>query len=331
MPPTLSPPSKVTVAVTQAEPVWLNLEATVDKTCKIISEAAKNGAQLVAFPEVWIPGYPAWIWNRPVDTDLMTRYIQNSMRLNSDQMGRIRDCAAEHNIVVVLGFSQNDHDSLYIAQAIIDATGEIKVLRKKMKPTHMERTVFGDSFGDCLDSVADTAVGRVGALNCWEHLQPLLKYHTYSQREQIHVAAWPPLNTEAPEGGLESMTGKGLAATSQVYAMESASFVLHSTSVISQAGVDLMKTGDGDWMNAPGGGSSAIFGPDGKKLTADLPDTEEGILYATIDLDDILQSKAFIDVCGHYSRPDLLWLGVDKQIKRHVRFPRPENHDSDAC
>ncbi|KAM3512907.1 hypothetical protein MY11210_003463 [Beauveria gryllotalpidicola] len=319
MTPTSSSPSKVTVAATQVEPVWLNLEATVDKTCKIISEAAKNGAQLVAFPEVWIPGYPAWIWTRPVDTELVTRYIQNSLKLGSPQMAKITQCAAEHDIVVVLGFSENVNDSLYISQAIIDATGEIKVVRNKMKATHMERTIFGDSFGDCLDSVADTAVGRVGALNCWEHLQPLLKYHTYSQREQMHVAAWPPLNTEAPEGGLESMSGKSLAVTSQVYAMESASFVLHTTAVISQAGVDLMRTGDGDWMNAPGGGSSAIFGPDGKKLTADLPDTKEGILYATIDLDDALQSRAFIDVCGHYSRPDLLWLGVDKQIKRHVR------------
>jgi nitrilase len=124
-------------------------------------------------------------------------------------MDKIKQCAAEHGIVVVLGFSENVNDSLYISQAIIDDNGEIRVVRKKMKATQMERTIFGDSFGDCLDSVADTAVGRVGALACWEHLQPLLKYHTYSQREQIHVAARPPIYEDNPEACLYSMSSSG--------------------------------------------------------------------------------------------------------------------------
>jgi nitrilase len=140
--------------------------------------------------------------------ELTTRYIQNSLKLNSPQMTKIKECAADNKIVVVLGFSENINDSLYISQAIIDTNGEICIARKKMKATHMERTIFGDSFGDCLDSVADTAVGRVGALSCWEHVQPLLKYHTYSQREQIHVAAWPPLFKHAGKG-LFSMSANG--------------------------------------------------------------------------------------------------------------------------
>lgn len=119
--------------------------------------------------------------------------MQNSLKVDSPQMAKIQKCASENSIVVVLGFSENLHDSLYIAQAIIGDDGKILTTRKKIKATHMERTMFGDSFGDCLDSVVDTSAGRVGALNCWEHTQPLLKYHTYSQREQIHVASWPPL------------------------------------------------------------------------------------------------------------------------------------------
>ncbi|XWX01374.1 hypothetical protein V2A60_009401 [Cordyceps javanica] len=316
---TSSSSSKLIVAVTQAEPVWLDLDATVDKTCRLIAEAASNGAKIVTFPEVWLPGYPAWIWSRPVDPELTTRYIQNSLALDSPQAARITQCAAEHGIVVVLGFSENIHNSLYLSQAIIGADGTIRAARKKMKPTHMERTIFGDSTGDCLDSVADTEVGRVGALNCWEHLQPLLKYHLYSQREQLHVASWPPVHADVPEGCLTSMSGKGIASIAQVYAIESQSFVLHTTSVIGQAGIDLMGIPRGCLMSTPGGGNSAVFAPDGRKLTVDIPEHEEGIIYASIDLDDILKSRAFIDVCGHYSRPDLLWLGVDKDVKRHVR------------
>ncbi|KAM3531963.1 hypothetical protein MY4038_004213 [Beauveria bassiana] len=331
--------SKVIVAVTQAEPVWLDLDATVDKTCALITEAAKNGAKILAFPETWIPGYPAWIWSRPMDPELTTRYIQNSLKLDSPQAAKIKQCAAENGIVVVLGFSENVNGSLYISQAIIDADGEVRLTRNKMKATHMERTIFGDSFGDCLDSVTDTEVGRVGALNCWEHLQPLLKYHLYSQKEQIHVASWLPVHKDVPEGALESMSHKGnnpadvqqlepeeliknwvgISAIAQVYAIESQSFVLHSTTVITQPGLDLMGIARGSLMGHPGGGNSAVFGPDGSKLSVDIPEDEEGIVYATIDLDDVLKARAFIDTCGHYSRPDLLWLGVDKEIKRHVR------------
>ncbi|KAM3451553.1 hypothetical protein MY3296_005218 [Beauveria thailandica] len=332
--------SKVIVAVTQAEPVWLDLDATVDKTCALITEAAKNGAKILAFPEAWIPGYPAWIWSRPMDPELTTRYIQNSLKLDSPQAAKIKQCAAENGIVVVLGFAENVNGSLYISQAIIDADGEVRLTRNKMKATHMERTIFGDSFGDCLDSVTDTEVGRVGALNCWEHLQPLLKYHLYSQKEQIHVASWLPVHKDVPEGALESMSHKGnersssvqqlaleklmrnwvgISAIAQVYAIESQSFVLHSTTVITQPGLDLMGITRGPLMSTPGGGNSAVFGPDGSKLSVDIPEDEEGIVYATIDLDDVLKARAFIDTCGHYSRPDLLWLGVDKEIKRHVR------------
>ncbi|KAL4908876.1 hypothetical protein BDW74DRAFT_165597 [Aspergillus multicolor] len=311
-------PNSVRVAVTQAEPVWLDLDATVQKTCKLIAEAAANGAQLVTFPECWIPGYPAWIWSRPVDMALSSTYIRNSLKVDSSQMKMICRCAAENKIVVVLGYSENVHSSLYIGQAIIGSDGKLLTTRKKIKTTHMERTIFGDSAGDCLNSVVDTEVGRVGALSCWEHTQPLLKYHTYSQREQIHVAAWPPLCPHDGEG-LYSMSREGTVSLAQTYAIESQSFVLHTTAVISQSGIDKMRTSSGVVMNAPGGGCSAVFAPDGRQLSSPIPETEEGIIYADLDLNDIYKSKAFVDLCGHYSRPDLLWLGVDGGVKTHVR------------
>lgn len=110
-------------------------------------------------------------------------------------MTRIRQAAQENQINVSLGFSERDGDSVYIAQALIDETGQIRMARRKMKPTHMERTIFGDASGSCLAKVVNLPeVGSVGGLSCWEHIQPLLKYYTFSQGEQIHVAAWPPLD-----------------------------------------------------------------------------------------------------------------------------------------
>ncbi|KAK2000881.1 aliphatic nitrilase [Colletotrichum falcatum] len=311
------------VAVTQSEPVWLDLKATVEKTCGLIKQAADNGAKLIAFPECWIPGYPSWIWSRPVDPELTSTYVKNALKVDSPQMSRIQSAAAQYQIVVVLGFAENRNQSLYISQAIIGSDGDILAKRSKIKATHMERTVFGDASADCLDSVADTAVGRVGALSCWEHIQPLLKYHTYAQREQIHVAAWPPV---FPHGGKElwSMSSSGVEAIARTYAVESQAFVLHTTAVLSQSGIDRMKTGGGVLMSTPGGGSSAIFGPDGTKLSVDLPETEEGIIYADLDFDHIIHSKSFVDVCGHYSRPDLLWLGVDRNVKECVRVQKNE-------
>ncbi|KAI8687496.1 CN hydrolase domain-containing protein [Fusarium keratoplasticum] len=123
-------------------------------------------------------------------------------------------------IIVVLGFSESRHGSLYISQAIIGADGQTLTLRSKIKATHMERTIFGDATAECLDSVVDTPFGRIGALSCWEHVQLLLKYHTYSQREQIHIAAWPPVFGHDGKS-LWSMSREGTEAIARTYAIES--------------------------------------------------------------------------------------------------------------
>lgn len=328
-----SAPSTIKVAVTQVEPVWLDLTATVEKTCNLITEAASKGAQIIAFPECWIPGYPIWIWTRLVDFDMASKYIQNSLKVDSPEMEKIKLCAKENAIAVILGYSENFHDSVYIGQAIISPKGEIEVHRRKMKPTHMERTIFGDASGASLTNVVtiptkgpegrETAGVRVSALSCWEHAQPLLKYHTHLQRAAIHIAAWPPLYSlqGKEDPGLWSMTREGCRTLSQTYAIESQAFVLHSTTLLTSAGIEACKTA-GPMMSTPGGGSSAVFGPDGRKLSDDLGDTEEGIIYADLNMSEVLKAKGFLDTCGHYSRPDLLWLGVDGREKRHLREDR---------
>jgi nitrilase len=130
-----------------------------------------------------------------VDFDLGVKYVQNSLKVDGPHMRTICSAAAENAINVSLGFSERDGESVYIAQALIDEHGKIQMTRRKMKPTHMERTIFGDASGTCLAKVVDLPeVGKVGGLSCWEHIQPLLKYYTFSQGEQIHVAAWPPVD-----------------------------------------------------------------------------------------------------------------------------------------
>jgi nitrilase len=204
-------PTTVKVAVTNHEPCWLQLSAGVAKTISLIKEASSQGCKFIAFPETWLTGYPAWIWSRPVDLQLGVKYVQNSLIVSSAEMQSICLAAAECDIAVSLGFSERSGESVYIAQALIDRTGKVGVARRKMKPTHMERTVFGDASGDCLSEVVEVeGVGKVGQLSCWEHIQPLLKFWTFSQGEQIHVAAWPVLDMFV-EGspGFWSMTTEG--------------------------------------------------------------------------------------------------------------------------
>lgn len=129
-----------------------------------------------------------------MNTELHIDYIKNSLVVDSPEMRKIQTCAADNNIVVVLGFSENDNHSLFIAQVIIDVDGKILLKRRKLKAAHFERAIFGDASGSSLLNVAPTGIGRrVGVLVCWEHCQPLLKYHTATQREEIHCSGWPPL------------------------------------------------------------------------------------------------------------------------------------------
>lgn len=255
-------------------------------------------------------------------------------------MRTIQKCAAKNGIVVSLGFSENENSSLYIAQALIDSDGKLLVTRRKLKPTHMERTIFGDGSGNSLINVSPTKVGkRVGSLACWEHCQPLLKYHTATQREDIHIAGWPPLS---PHGGPELwslstegfrlpvtpgvvlvLTFAGCLSLAQTYAIETQTFVLHSTTVLGQKGIESMSTASSMLMSKPGGGYSAVIGPDGRLLTEYLEPTEEGLVIADIDFNMTIMARSFLDIVGHYSRPDLLWLGCDTRERKHkIENPR---------
>jgi nitrilase len=293
------------VAVVQAAPAFLDLDAGIDKAIGLIERAAAQGARLIAFPETWLPGYPWHIWlDSPAwGMQFVQRYHDNSLVNGSPEYQRLARAAQANAIYLALGYSEKAGGSLYMAQAFIDDRGETIATRRKLKPTHVERTVFGEGSGADL-AVHATPLGNLGGLNCWEHLQPLTKYAMYAQNEQVHVAAWPSFSLY--RGGAYALGCEVNNAASQVYAAEGQCYVLAPCGVVSPAMVELLCTDDTKRaLLQPGGGYARIYGPDGRPLAEPLGETEEGLLFADIDIGLISLAKAAGDPAGHYARPDV--------------------------
>nr|AAR97420.1 nitrilase [uncultured organism] len=310
------------IAVVQAAPVFLDAKATVDKAIGLMAEAGAKGAKLLAFPEVFIPGYPWWLWlGTPAwGMQFVAKYHANSLRADGPELAALAAAAAKSDINAVIGFSEIDGGSLYISQALISDKGEIMFKRRKLKPTHVERTLFGEGDGSDFQ-VVDTSVGRLGALCCAEHIQPLSKYAMYSMHEQVHVASWPSFTLY--RGTAYALGHEVNLAASQIYALEGGCFVLHASAITGQDMFDVLcdtpertqlLNSDGGKV---GGGYSMIFGPDGQPLVGHLPQDTEGILYADIDLANISVAKAAYDPSGHYARGDVVRLMVNRN-PRHT-------------
>ncbi len=299
------------VAAVQAEPIWFDLAATTQKTIGLIAQAADGGAQLVAFPETWLPGYPGFIWSQNVIEQLPTivHYRANSAEIHGPEITAIREAAAAHGIMVVLGVSERDHGSLYMAQLIIGSDGAILVHRRKLKPTHVERAVFGESDGSGLQ-VVDTPLGRVGALNCWEHMQPLVKFAMYAQHEQLHVAGWPALAAVA-DSPLPQLSGQACLSLSRTYALEGSVFVIVPKQMVTGAHATEVSA-DGTPTSDASALSAVVFGPDGTIVSTPLDADAEGLVYADIDPARISLAKAFADPVGHYARPDVFQVTIDR-------------------
>ena len=314
----------VRVAAVQAEPVWLDLNAGVERTIELIGEAAAGGAQLVAFGETFIPGYPWWIWldSPAAGMRFVPSYAANSMTRDGAEMQRIQDAAAGHGVHVVFGFSERAGGSLYMAQAFVSDTGELISVRRKLKPTHVERAVFGEGDGSDLQ-VHDTSLGKLGALNCWEHLQPLTKYAMYSLGEEIHVASWPSFSVY--RGAAQALGPEVNTAASMMYAVEGQTFVVAPCSVVGAAAQELFCDDDVKrQLLQAGGGFARIYGPEGSPLAEPLPEGEEGILFADLDPALLAIAKSAADPVGHYSRPDVFRLVVNRNpAPRIVETPPP--------
>lgn len=317
---------KYKVAVVQATPVWLDIDATIEKCITLINEAAEKGCKLIAFPETFIPGYPWHIWmGAPawaIGRGFVQRYFDNSLDYNSPQAEKLRGAVKNAGITAVLGLSERQGGTLYISQWLIGPEGETIQKRRKVRATHGERTVFGEGDGSDL-KVHETPLGRLGALNCWENILSLNKFTMYSQHEQVHVAAWPSFSTYEPFA--HALGWEVNNAVSKVYAVEGGCFVLAPCAVMSRDMVEeLCDTEDKRSLTHTGGGHAMIYGPDGRELVEKLPEDVEGLLIAEIDLGLIGLAKNAMDPVGHYSRPDVYRLLFNPNGGNRVELMRTE-------
>lgn len=307
------------VAAVQAAPSFLDLKSGIERAVGYIEQAAQQGAKLVVFPETWLPGYPNHIWLGPVawSIQFVTPYFQNSIEAGSKEDQALAKAARDNNIQVSMGLSERAGGSLYIAQWHYAENGDIIKRRRKLKPTHVERTVFGEGDGSDL-AVFDTSIGRIGQLSCWEHLQPLSKYAMYSQNEQIHCAAWP--NLALYRGGAYALGHEVNNAASQLYAVEGSCYVVAACALVNEEVQAIQCQGDPlrEQLCPVGGGYARIYAPDGQSIGSDLEETEEGLVLADIDIGMIAMAKASADPAGHYSRPDVTRLLFNSKPQRPV-------------
>lgn len=306
---------QIKAAAVQAEPVWFDADATIGKSIDLMAEAAGNGADVIAFPEIFVPGYPwqLWIKDQTTAAGLAKPYLTNGMQLGDARMRRVMAAARDHAIHVVMGYVEIAGSSAYMSQMFVDDRGKLVGNRRKLKPTHVERGIFGDGNGSDLQ-VWESRIGRIGALNCWEHFQPLERFTLAAMHEQVHVACWPSFSASStnPNGFYLGSIEPNEAVT-RMHAIEAGSFVLCATQVVSQNAVDML-VGDDPVQRkllGTGGGFARIFHPTGMSMAKELDPQAEGIVYADLDLNDILAAKSFIDIVGQYSRPDVFDLRVN--------------------
>lgn len=275
----------VKVAAVQSEPVWFDLAATTEKTIRLIAEAAGQGVRLIAFPELWLPGYPVFLWlgDDAWQAEYRRRYVAQSAELGGPEHRAIAAAAKEHGIEVVLGLSERDEAGrIYIAQWVIDAEGRTAMTRRKLKPPSLEGEFFSRGDPETNLNVIRTAVGTIGALNCAEHKRPLLRHILYGKREEIHVAAWPALGL-VPK--VVTMSAKVNMGITSAYASEGGMFVIAATQVIGPAVLaEFSDTPERAEKISRGGGASHIFDPEGQDAVPPLPHDADGLLIAEIDL-----------------------------------------------
>ncbi len=308
-------PNTVKVAIIQARAPYYDLPACVAKACSLIGEAARNGAQLITLGETWFPGYPAWLdyapaaalWDHAPTKRVYARLCENSMTIDGPELGQIRSLAEELGIVLVLGINERvlkgrGNRSLFNSLLIIDADGSLVNHHRKLRPTYSEQMVWAQGDGAGLKA-ADTAVGRVGGLICWEHWMPHARQALHLSNETIHVALWPAVK-------------ESHLIASRHYAFEGRAFVLAAGSILPVADIPKEFALTDELHAQPETlllhGGSTVIGPDGAYL-AEPVIGEETIIYAELDLRRILEEQMALDVTGHYARDDVFSFSVNRE------------------
>ncbi|MFC1938122.1 carbon-nitrogen hydrolase family protein [Chloroflexota bacterium] len=306
---------KARVAATALAPVYWDREATTEKAIKYILEAGANGANIVGFGEAFIPGYPWWIWfgSPPWGRKFYAELFKNGVEIPSPTTDALCDAAKKAKIYVVIGINERKAGTLYCTQLYINPHGEIMGIRRKIKPTHCERWVWGD--GGYLQ-VFDTEYGKISGFNCGEHFNPLARCAMYHMGEQIHIASWPSFSMKI---GF-AFTAPPAVNITRSMASEGALFVVCCTELITKEVIEkVCDTPEKAEMVEAGGAWTEIIAPNGEVISDTISGNSEGIVYADIDLEMILYNKNHFDHVGHYARPDLLQLLFNRETPTPVK------------
>ena len=307
------------IAVIQHAPRVLDRDGTIDRAVQLMTEAAAQGAQLIVFPEAFVPGYPAWIWRlRPggdwdLSEQLHRRLLDNSVDLARDDLARVRTAAAEAGVIVVMGINERDgtvgRSTLYNSLVVIGAGGEILNHHRKLMPTNPERMVWGFGDGAGLRAV-DTPVGRIGTLLCWENYMPLARFALYAQGIDVHIA--PTYDS-----------GDGWIGTMQHIAREGGCWVISAGVALRNRDLpddfperDRLYPAEEDWINP---GDSVVIAPGGESVAGPLHE-QQAVLYAEVDPAQAANARRTFDVAGHYARPDVFTLQVNRRRQSPIEF-----------
>ena len=307
------------IAVVQKPPIFLDRERTILEAVSLVGEAVSGGASLVVFPEAFIPGYPAWIWRlRPgsdfaLSEDLHAQLLKNAVTLDGEDLRSLRESAKQHRITIVCGIDEREGElsrgTIYNTVVVIGPDGEILNRHRKLMPTNPERMVWG--LGDASGlKVVETPCGRIGTLICWENYMPLSRYALYAQGIEVYIA--PTYDH-----------GDGWVGTLQHIAREGRCWVVGSGTVLRAR--DIRETfpnkatiyPDPEEVINPG--DSVVIEPGGKIVSGPMRN-EEGILYAEIDPERVGAARRSLDVVGHYARPDIFQLHVNRKPLKLINF-----------
>mgnify|MGYP000241440695 CR=1 FL=1 len=312
--------STLKIAMAQIAPVWLDKAGTLNKVEQCIEDAGKQSCELIVFGEGLVPGYPFWLaltggaeWNTKVNKELHAHYVRNSILIEEGDLDKVCALAKQYAIAVYLGIIERAKNrgghSIYASLVYINEEGNIKSVHRKLQPTYDERLTWSPGDGNGLQ-VHPLKQFTIGGLNCWENWMPLPRTALYGLGENLHIAVWPGSDHNTKD-------------ITRFIARESRSFVVSVSSLMSKT--DFPKDTphlERILVNAPevlANGGSCIAGPDGEWILEPVIN-QEGLIIQTIDFNRVFEERQNFDVVGHYSRPDVTKLTVNRERQTTVDY-----------